>query len=89
MNDELESRMTNFSADDFDVDLLERKVIHKKSGIWFSFYEYTTEDDWKRSDSVTYHDVPSYEGDRMELAAAAKSAAIEKGMTARRPQMVN
>jgi hypothetical protein len=81
--------MTDFSPDDFDVDLLERKVIHKDSGIWFSFYEYTTEDDWRRSDSVTYHDIPSWKGDRMELAAAAKSAAIKEGMKARRPEKVS
>ncbi len=76
--------MSNFSPDDFDVDLSERKVIHKASGIWFSFYEYRNEDDWRRSDSVMYHDNPKWTGDRHELAKAAKKAAIAKGMKALR-----
>jgi len=65
---------------DFDVDLEERKVIHKDSGIWFSFYEYPNEDDWKRTDSVIYRDNPTWDGDRKELAAAAKHAAMTRGM---------
>jgi len=74
--------MSGFSPDDFDVNLSERKVVHKKSGIWFSFYEYLNEQDWRRSESVIYRDNPSWVGDRMELAAAAKQAAIVKGMRA-------
>jgi hypothetical protein len=76
--------MDNFTADDFDVDLAERKVIHKDSGIWFSFYEYLSEDDWRRSDSVIYHDNPEWPGDRRLLAAAAKQAALLKGMRSMR-----
>ncbi len=72
--------MDKFSPDDFDVDLSERKVIHKDSGIWFSFYEYPNEDDWERTDSVIYRDNPDWVGDRRELAAAAKHAAMARGM---------
>lgn len=70
---------------EFDVDLAERRVTHKDSGIWFSFYEYLSEDDWLRSDSVTYRDNPQWVGDRNRLAASAKNAAIFGGMTAQRP----
>ena len=77
--------MANVSADEFDVDLKDRKVLHKSSGIWFSFYEYLNEEDWGRSDSVIYRDNPEWAGDRKQLAASAKEAAIAKGMTARKP----
>ena len=77
--------MTQFPTADFDVNLSERRVVHKPSGIWFSFYEYTNEEDWRRSDSVTFRDNPDWEGDRRALAASAKAAAIEKGMKARKP----
>jgi hypothetical protein len=80
----MEGTVNNLSPDDFDVDLAERKVIHKESGIWFSFYEYPSEDDWKRSDSVIYRDNPEWSGDRRVLAAAAKQAAMAKGMKGRR-----
>jgi hypothetical protein len=73
------------SPDDFDVDLLERRVVHRKSGIWFEFYEYADEADWLRTDSVIFRDNPRWEGDRRALAAAAKRAAISAGMTARVP----
>ena len=79
------ANMQLISPDEFDVDLLERRVIHRESGIWFSFYEYPTEDDWLRSDSVTYRDNPNWDGDRNLLAASAKYAAITNGMSARRP----
>jgi hypothetical protein len=78
--------MTELALDDFDVNLPLRKVVHKPSGIWFEFYEYPNEEDWKRSDSVVYHDKPEWSGNRLELAAAAKEAAIKKGMKARRPE---
>ena len=77
--------MPEFLPRDFMVNLAERRVIHKVSGIWFKFYEYTNEEDWQRSDSVIYRDNPAWVGDRAELAAAAKEAAIDAGMTARRP----
>jgi hypothetical protein len=77
--------MHRLSPNDFDVDPLERKVVHKESGIWFRFYEYLNEEDWKRSDSVIYRDNPKWAGNRMELAAAAKNAALVKGMKARKP----
>lgn len=73
------------SSDAFDVDPLERRVVHKELGIWFEFYEYLNEEDWKRSDSVIYRDNPKWTGDRRQLAAAAKNAALIKGMKARRP----
>jgi len=77
--------MDMISPDEFDVDLVERRVTHRESGIWFSFYEYLSEDDWHKSDSVTYRDNPHWEGNRNLLAASAKNAAVVKGMTARRP----
>lgn len=75
----------SFALSDFDVDLNERRVIHRPSGIWVQFYEYLNEEDWLKSDSVTYRDVPAWKGDRNVLIGAAKRAAIEEGMTARRP----
>ena len=77
--------MDEVSSKEFDVDLLDRRVVHKPSGIWFEFYEYLNEDDWRRSDSVIYRDEPDWVGDRRKLAAAAKRAAIEMGMTAKKP----
>lgn len=73
------------SPDAFDVDPLDRRVVHRESGIWFEFYEYLNEEDWKQSDSVIYRDNPKWAGDRRQLAAAAKNAALVKGMKARRP----
>lgn len=78
--------MERFPTSEFDVDLMEREVLHRPSGITFSFYEYYTEDDWRRSDSVIYRDNPSWTGDRMALAAAAKQAALVKGMTAQKTE---
>jgi hypothetical protein len=77
--------MNQFSPDDFDVDLVDRRVVHKPSGIWFKFYEYLNDEDWQKSDSITYRDNPHWSGDRMKLATEAKRAAILKGMKARRP----
>jgi len=77
--------MTDYPVDQFDVDLEERTVLHKPSGIWFSFYEYPSEQDWERSDSVVYRENPNWGGDRRLLAAAAKRAAIASGMRAMRP----
>ena len=77
--------MEQYPPDEFDVDLGERRVVHRDSGIWFEFYEYLDDDDWRKSDSVTYRDVPTWRGDRNLLASAAKRAAIAKGMKARRP----
>jgi hypothetical protein len=77
--------MTDFPIGDFDVDLEERTVLHKSSGIWFSFYEYPNEENWERSDSVVYRENPTWDGDRRLLAAAAKRAVIAKGMKAMRP----
>jgi hypothetical protein len=69
------------SPENFHVDFTEREVTHKPSGVVISFYEYVTEDDWRKSDSVTLRDNTSYRGDRRELARAAKEAALAKGMT--------
>jgi hypothetical protein len=77
--------MEQYPKDQFDVDLSERKVTHKPSGIWFSFYEYQNEDDWQRSDSVIFRENPAWDGDRRALAASAKAAALAAGMTARKP----
>jgi hypothetical protein len=56
-----EDLMGMISPDEFDVDLAERRVTHRSSGIWFSFYEYLNEDDWLKSDSVTYRDNSRWE----------------------------
>lgn len=77
--------MDQFPLSDFVVDLNERTVLHKPSGIWFSFYEYRDEHEWNESRSVIYRDNPSFFGDRLILAAAAKEAAIKQGMKARKP----
>lgn len=74
-----------YRPEEFAVDLLSRRVIHKPSGIWFEFYEYLDDSDWQLSDSVIYHDNPEWEGDRRELAELAKRAGMEAGMKARRP----
>ena len=76
-----------YPVSDFIVDLDDRNVIHKPSKILFSFYEYSNEDDWRSSESVVYRDNPDFQGDRMELAAAAKKAAIVAGMKARKPAL--
>lgn len=79
--------MSGYPSSDFFVDLNARKVLHKPSGIWVSFYEYRNEQDWLASDSVILRDNPDFDGDRMELAAAAKKAALEVGMKARKPEL--
>jgi hypothetical protein len=81
----MEGLVNELTADNFVVDLAERQVRHKPSGIVVYFYEYLTEDDWRRSDSVKLRDHPSYIGDRRELARAAKEAALAKGMTKQKP----
>jgi hypothetical protein len=77
--------MAKFPIDEFEVDLSEREAHHKPSGITFSFYAYTNEDDWQKADTVIFRDNPNFECDRMDLAAAAKAAALAKGMRAGRP----
>lgn len=77
--------MNELALKDFEVDLAERQVTHKPTGIVVSFYEYPTDDDWRKSDSVTLRDNPSYKGDRRELARAAKEAALAMGMTSQKP----
>lgn len=77
--------MAQLRPEDFDVNLEERRVTHKPSKIVISFYEYNSEDDWRKSDSATLRDNPEYAGDRLELARAAKEAALALGMTARKP----
>ncbi len=81
--------MDSLPTNEFEVDLSERRVVHKPSGMWFSFYEYPNEDDWRQSDSVIYRDNPQWSGDRMVLAHAAKEAAISNGMRARKPPAKN
>jgi hypothetical protein len=70
------------NVEDFDVDLAERRVTHKPSGIEVEFYEYLSEDDWEKSDSVVLRDNPIWPGDRLELARKAKEAAVAAGMGA-------
>ena len=77
--------MDRYPPSDFFVDLNARKVLHKPSGIWFSFYEYRNEEDWLASDSVILRDTTKFDGDYAELAAAAKGAALVSGMKARKP----
>lgn len=77
--------MNELTLENFNVDLTDRRVTHKPSGIVVSFYEYPTEDDWWKSDSVTLRDHPSYKGDRRVLARAAKEAALAMGMTNQKP----
>jgi hypothetical protein len=79
------SGMAQYPTSEFDVDLYERKVTHRPSGIWFSFYEYQNEADWLKTDSVFYRENPDWDGDRSALAASAKAAAIAAGMKARKP----
>jgi hypothetical protein len=78
----MEVTVNELKPEDFEVNLGERRVLHKPSGIVVSFYEYTNEDDWRRSDSVTLRDNPRWRGDRGELARAAKAVAVQEGMTA-------
>lgn len=78
MNDQLRPQ-------DFEVDLAERQVTHKPSRIVVTFYQYPTDDDWLKSDSVTLRDNPAYRGDRRELARAAKAAALAANMTKQKP----
>lgn len=78
--------MPQLRPEDFDVDLMERRVTHRPSGIVVSFYEYNSETDWRNSDSVTLRDNPAWPGDRMELARVAQQTAIAQGMKARKPE---
>ena len=77
--------MSPIKIEDFDVDLPERLVRHKPSGIEVSFYEYLTEDDWNKSDSAVLRDNPFWPGDRYELARIAKAAAVAAGMKSHKP----
>jgi hypothetical protein len=78
--------MPQLRPEDFDVNLMERRVTHKPSGITVSFYEYNSEADWLHSDSVTLRDNPGWPGNRMELARMAQETAIARGMKARKPE---
>jgi hypothetical protein len=77
--------MSQIKLDDFDVDLAERLVRHKPSGIEVSFYEYLSEDDWKKSDSAVLRDNPFWPGNRYEIARIAKEAALAAGMRSHKP----
>jgi hypothetical protein len=81
----MESSVNTPRLEDFDVDLTERLVRHKPSGIEVSFYEYTNESDWERSDTAMLRDNPSWPGDRAEIAHMAKAAAIAAGMKFHKP----
>jgi hypothetical protein len=69
----------------FAVDLATRSVTHTPSGIVFSFYEYTTEEDWFKAGASVMRDAPTWDGDRGALHVAAKAAATSAGMKYRRP----
>jgi hypothetical protein len=67
---------------EFDVDVSKRYAIHKPSGISFAFNRYPSEDDWKAASPKSFRDRPDWDADRMELAKAAKRAALAAGMKA-------
>ena len=77
--------MDQYPPTDFLVDLDDRTVVHKPTGIRFSFYEYQSEADWQKSTSVIFRADPNFQGEYGQLAAAAKRAAIQQGMKARKP----
>jgi hypothetical protein len=69
-----------FPDDEFDVDLVDRKVTHHPSEICFSFYEYRNERDWLSAAPAHYRENPEWEGNRFDLGLAAKRAAVAAGM---------
>jgi hypothetical protein len=71
-----------FPLEDFEFDLARRMVLHRPSGIPFSFERRLTEEDWASAQVSIYRDNPDWIGDRSALAAAAKEAAIACGMRA-------
>jgi len=71
--------------EDFEVDLNTRTARHGPSEIEFSFYEYEDDDTWAKAGPKGYRDNPNWNGDRVELAKMAKSAAVVRGMGARKP----
>jgi hypothetical protein len=81
----MEVTVSSPRPEDFYVDLAERRVIHKPSGIEIEFYEYTNEQDWKKSGSAVLRDNPLWSGDRADLARMAKDAALAAGMQSRKP----
>ncbi len=58
-------------ADEFEVDVIERKVLHGQSGIWFGIGHFG---------EISFHDVPAWRGDRLELAGRAKAFAVARGL---------
>ena len=76
--------MAIVTIDEFEVDLVERKVHHRPLGMVFSLYEYQSEAGWLKSDTTSYSDNPNWEGDRAELAEKVKAAALKAGMMAKR-----
>ena len=72
--------VTMYPPNEFEIDRAKRKVTHKPSGITFSFYEYTTEEDWDKAAPASYRERPDWDGDRLMLAMAAKHAAKVHGM---------
>ena len=74
------------APEDFLVDLRERKVVHRHTGIWFTFYEHANQALWDADNSVAFHDKPEFHGDRRQLAENAKRAAVKAGMGYRREQ---
>jgi len=77
--------MNSLRLEDFVVDLAERRIVHRPSGIEIEFYEYLNENDWDKSDSVLLRDNPFWPGDRAEIARKAKEAALAAGMRSRKP----
>jgi hypothetical protein len=59
----------------FNVDVAERKVTHKSSGISFVFYEGFT-----NGGNVLLKDNPEWIGDRQQLMTAAAHVAVASGM---------
>lgn len=77
--------MMTVNNNDFTVDLAERAVRHTKSGVVVWFYEYENSGNWLEADSVNIGNPDLFDGDINDLAAAAKRAALEAGMTHRKP----
>jgi hypothetical protein len=76
--------MGRFPPNDFYIDLDKRKVAHRSSGISFWFFEYVDERGWLKSTEAICQNNKEWIGDRRELLAAAKLAALAFGMKAKR-----
>ena len=76
--------MNSINLNEFTVNLGERKVTHR-SGVVISFDSFETEADWLQDDCAKMRNPDLYNGDALELGAAAKRAAIRLGMKSQKP----